>query len=81
MADQLYSEGSFGYIPSRDSTGSITGIRSIPKMRSYVRYCSLASGVVEAAVAILETAQPIARVWVIAYELLKLLNSGFLVLL
>lgn len=50
-------------------------------MRSNVRYCSLASGVVEAAVAILETAQPVARVWVIAYELLKVLNGRRLVLL
>jgi len=64
--------GLFAYIPGRDSTGPITGIWSIVKVPSNVRYSSFASGVVKAAVAILEAAKPIVRAWVVDYELLKL---------
>jgi len=50
------------------------------KMPSDVCYGPLASSLVEVAVAILETANTVARVWVIEYEQLKLLHSGCLVL-
>ena len=68
-------------IPSGDSTGTIAGIRSIAKMPSNVCYGSLAPGVMEAAVTIMERANTVAGVWVGEYELLKLSHSGFQVLL
>lgn len=50
-------------------------------MPSNVCYGSLASGVMEVAVTIMERANTVAGVWVGEYELLKLSHGGFQVLL